>query len=196
MSGPSRLQVRLTLAWLGTIRPLPWARELIAYLTQEVAVGHRHDAHRKPGSDARGKAFLQGSRECLRPAADAEPDPVLFLAARRATGGIDRRCGAIDDRDRDLLAARACRRRNRLPLRRCGGGAERAGGYRVIKTRLGLAAALTKSSVRDVALPPERGHGFARSSDSPPNSLLCQPPAFSRLQFAAELLSRPHLGAR
>ena len=122
----------------AAIRPLPGARELLAYLT-EAGIPWAI-AHQRPDGDGRGRSWrIWASISNRVPVVTrdqvkhAKPDPDLFLAAAERLGVPIETARVVGDSVWDMLAARRARA---LGIGLLAGGygqdeLERAGAYRV-----------------------------------------------------------------
>ncbi len=135
------------------LRPLPGARELLAYLTNRgvpwaIATSGRREAA-QPALDALGlPANVPVITRDLVP--HAKPDPDLFLAAARALNQDPQEAVVVGDSIWDLLAARRARA---LGVGLLSGGygedeLERAGAYRVYSDPADLLDHLDEVGVR------------------------------------------------
>ncbi len=136
-----------------TVRPLPGARELLAYLTRArvpwaIATSARIDSAR-PTLEALG--VPEGVPVVTRDqVAHAKPDPDLFLAAAERVGVVISDSVVVGDSVWDLLAARRARA---LGVGLLSGGygqdeLERAGAYRVYQDPADLLRHLDEIGVR------------------------------------------------
>jgi HAD superfamily hydrolase (TIGR01549 family) len=163
-----RLHAEAYARQVGTIRPLPGARELVSYLSEAkvpyaIATSGRLESA-KPVLDLLG----------LRPDVPiitrdqvrfAKPDPHLFLAAAKRLGISIENSVVVGDSVWDLLAARRARA---LGIGLLSGGygqdeLERAGAYRVYQDALELLHHLDEVGVRTL---PDRPSRDARAGDS------------------------------
>lgn len=137
----------------GQIRPLPGAKELLAYLTRRqvpwtIATSGRMESA-KPTLDALGVGpeIPVVTRDEVE---HAKPDPDLFLAAAEKLGVPITNCVVVGDSVWDLLAARRARA---LGVGLLSGGygqdeLERAGAYRVYQDPADLLRHLDEVGVR------------------------------------------------
>jgi HAD superfamily hydrolase (TIGR01509 family) len=139
--------------YVSQVRPLPGARELLAYLAQQrvphaiATSGYRDSA--APALAALGVApdLPIVTRDQV---AHAKPDPDLFLAAAARLGIAVEDCVVVGDSIWDLLAARRARA---LSIGLLSGGygeeeLERAGAYRIYQDPADLLAHLDEVGVR------------------------------------------------
>jgi len=136
-----------------TVRPLPGARDLLAYLTERgvpwaVATSGRIESA-KPALDTLGipASVPIVTRDQVT---HAKPDPDLFLAAAERLGASIETAVVVGDSVWDLLAARRARA---LGIGLLSGGygqdeLERAGAYRVYEDPAGLLRHLDEVGVR------------------------------------------------
>jgi len=135
------------------VRPLPGARELLAYLARArvphaiATSGYRESAERSLQTLEVGPDFPLVTRDQV---AHAKPDPDLFLAAAERLGAPIEHSVVVGDSIWDLLAARRARA---LGVGLLSGGygqeeLERAGAYRVYQDPADLLAHLDEVGVR------------------------------------------------
>ena len=135
------------------VRPLPGARELLAYLAQAgvpnaiATSGHRASAAASAQTLGLGPEYPLITRDQVE---RAKPDPDLFLAAAERLGAPIEQSVVVGDSVWDLLAARRARA---LGVGLLSGGygeeeLERAGAYRVYQDPADLLAHLDEIGVR------------------------------------------------
>jgi HAD superfamily hydrolase (TIGR01509 family) len=135
------------------VRPLPGARELMAYLAKEgvrhaiATSGYQESARLALRALGIGDAIPLVTRDQVE---HAKPDPDLFLAAADRLGAAIEESVVVGDSIWDLLAARRARALG-IGLLSGGYGAEeleRAGAYRVYEDPADLLAHLDEVGVR------------------------------------------------
>jgi len=148
-----RLHAKSYARLVQTVRPLPGARDLLAYLTERgvpwaVATSGRLESA-KPALDTLGipPNVPIVTRDQVT---HAKPDPDLFLAAAERLGADIETAVVVGDSVWDLLAARRARA---LGIGLLSGGygqdeLERAGAYRVYEDPAGLLRHLDEVGVR------------------------------------------------
>ncbi len=135
------------------VRPLPGARELLAYLARErvphaiATSGHRESAERSLKTLGVPPEVPIVTRDQV---AHAKPDPDLFLAAAERLGAPIQHSVVVGDSIWDLLAARRARA---LGVGLLSGGygeeeLERSGAYRVYQDPADLLAHLDEVGIR------------------------------------------------
>ena len=139
--------------YASQVRPLPGARELLAYLAEQ-HVPHAIATSGYRDSAAHALAALGASPDLpivtRDQVAHAKPDPDLFLAAAARLGIPVEDCVVVGDSIWDLLAARRARA---LSIGLLSGGygqeeLERAGAYRIYQDPADLLAHLDEVGVR------------------------------------------------
>lgn len=139
--------------YAGQVRPLPGARELMAYLAESkvphaiATSGYRESARRSADTLGIGAEIPLISRDQV---ARAKPDPDLFLAAAEALHVPIEHSIVVGDSIWDLLAARRARA---LGVGLLSGGygedeLQQAGAYRVYQDPADLLAHLDEVGVR------------------------------------------------
>lgn len=135
------------------VRPLPGAKELLAFLTRAsvpwaiATSGRRHSAHRSVQLLGVDEGVTVVTRDDVE---RAKPDPDLFIAAAQRLGADITACVVVGDSVWDLLAAR---RAGALGVGVLSGGygedeLVRAGAYRVYADPADLLAHLDEVGVR------------------------------------------------
>jgi HAD superfamily hydrolase (TIGR01549 family) len=135
----ARLHAEAYLRHAGDVRPLPGARELLAYLTEAaipwaIATSGRMETAR-PVIEKLGVDFTRTPVVTRDQVKYAKPDPDLFLAAAERLGVPIETSSVVGDSVWDMLAAR---RAHSLGIGLLSGGygmdeLERAGAYRVFE---------------------------------------------------------------
>jgi len=139
--------------YASQVRPLPGARELLAYLAQTgvpnaiATSGHRASAAGSAQTLGVGPDYPLITRDQVE---HAKPDPDLFIAAAERLGAPIEQSVVVGDSVWDLLAARRARA---LGVGLLSGGygeeeLERAGAYRVYQDPADLLAHLDEVGVR------------------------------------------------
>lgn len=148
-----RLHAEAYTRQIKQVRPLPGARELLAYLTKAGVPWAIATSGRRETAGPALEALGIGSEAVIitrDQVAHAKPDPDLFLAAAEGLGALPSEAVVVGDSVWDLLAAR---RAHALGAGLLSGGygqeeLERAGAYRVYQDPADLLRHLDEIGVR------------------------------------------------